>query len=136
MPFGLGKPSRRDLPEMTDEDVGWLGVGVEVDGNIKLNSGLLRVNTHIKGSIRSEGTILVNDQGDIEGEIHTKLISISGKVKGTIHASERIEIKEHGIVLGDIHTPSLVIDPGGYFDGQCHMPAPEPEKESSKKQPA
>lgn len=136
MAFGLGKPARRQLPEITDEDVGWLGVGVEVEGNIKLISGLLRINSHVKGTIRSEGTILVNDQGDVEGEIHTKMISVSGKVKGTIHAADRIEIKEHGIVLGDIYTPSLVIDPGGYFDGQCHMPTPEPANEPSKKQPA
>jgi cytoskeletal protein CcmA (bactofilin family) len=32
------------------------------------------------------------------------------------------------VVLGDIYTPKLIIEPGGYFDGQCHMPLPEPEK--------
>ncbi len=135
MPLGFGKNRRRELTEITDEDVGWLGVGVEVEGRITVNSGLVRLNTHVKGEIRSEGTILVNEQGDIEGEVHTKLISISGKVKGTVHATERIEIKEHGIVLGTIYTPCLVIDPGGYFDGECHMPAPEPAKETSKNQP-
>jgi len=70
----------------------------------------------------------VNEPGEIEGEIHTKWISINGKVKGTVHASEVLAIMKHGVVLGDIYTPKLIIEPGGYFDGQCHMPIPEPEK--------
>jgi len=131
MAFGFKKASR-ELAEVTDEDVGWLDAGVEVDGKMKVPSGMIRLNAHFKGEITCDGTILVNDQADIEAVIHTKFISISGKVKGAIHAAERLEIKEHGIVLGDIYTPSLVIDPGGYFDGQCHMPTPEPEKQTAK----
>lgn len=127
---------RRNLAEITDEDVGWLDAGVDVEGKIKVASGMIRLNAHVKGEIRSQGTVLVNDQGDIEGDIQAKLVSISGKVKGTVRASERLEIKEHGIVLGDIYAPCLVIDPGGYFDGQCHMPTPEPEKETAKDQPS
>jgi cytoskeletal protein CcmA (bactofilin family) len=132
MPFGINKKPRRELAEVTDEDVGWLGTEVEMEGRMTVGSGLIRLSSHFKGEIRCEGTILVNDQAEVEAEIHTKLISVSGKVKGSIHASERLEIKEHGIVLGDIYTPSLVIDPGGYFDGQCHMPTPEPEKQTTK----
>jgi cytoskeletal protein CcmA (bactofilin family) len=131
MPFGF-KKTRRELAEVTDEDVGWLSAGVEVEGAMKVASGLIRLDAHFKGEISCEGTILVNDQAEVEAVIHTKLISVSGKVKGAIHASERLEIKEHGIVLGDIYTPSLVIDPGGYFDGQCHMPTPGPEKQTAK----
>jgi cytoskeletal protein CcmA (bactofilin family) len=131
MPFGF-KKTRRELAEVTDEDVGWLSAGVEVEGAMKVASGLIRLDAHFKGEISCEGTILVNDQAEVEAVIHTKLISVSGKVKGAIHASERLEIKEHGIVVGDIYTPSLVIDPGGYFDGQCHMPTPGPEKQTAK----
>jgi cytoskeletal protein CcmA (bactofilin family) len=131
MPFGF-KKTHRELAEVTDEDVGWLSAGVEVEGTMKVASGLIRLDAHFKGEISCEGTILVNDQAEVEAVIHTKLISVSGKVKGAIHASERLEIKEHGIVLGDIYTPSLVIDPGGYFDGQCHMPTPGSEKQTAK----
>jgi cytoskeletal protein CcmA (bactofilin family) len=28
--------------------------------------------------------------------------------------------------MGDIYTPCLLVDPGGFFDGQCHMPTPDP----------
>jgi cytoskeletal protein CcmA (bactofilin family) len=130
MALGFGKGERRRaLAELLDEDmVGLLEPGVEVEGKMKIACGMIRLNTHFKGEIASEGTLVVADQGEIEGEIRAKHLSVAGKVKGTVHASERLEIKEHGVVLGDIFTPCLVVDPGGYFDGQCHMPTPEPEK--------
>src|SRR5260370_542912 len=98
MSLGFGK-SRRQLAEVTDEDVGWLDAEVEVEGKMKIASGMIRLNTHFKGEIDCAGTILVNDQAEVEAVIHTRFISISGKVKGAIHASERLEIKEHGVVL-------------------------------------
>jgi cytoskeletal protein CcmA (bactofilin family) len=131
MAFGLGKSSRRrELTRLIDEDmVGLLEPGVEFEGKLTVTSGILRLNTHIKGQIESAATVIVADKGQVEGEIRSRLISVTGMVKGTVHATERLEIKEHGIVHGDIYTPCLVVDPGGYFEGQCHMPAPEPTPE-------
>jgi cytoskeletal protein CcmA (bactofilin family) len=126
MPFGFGKSRRRQFADLGHDWVGWLEPGVEVEGKIKVASGLIRVNAHVKGEIACEGTVVVNDQGEVEGEVRTRIISVTGKIKGDIHASERLEIKEHGVVVGDIYTPCLVIDPGGFFDGKCHMPTPEP----------
>jgi cytoskeletal protein CcmA (bactofilin family) len=64
----------------------------------------------------------VADQGEVEGEIHSKITSLAGKVKGSVHASEVVEIKARGVIVGDIYAPALLVEPGGYFDGQCHMP--------------
>jgi cytoskeletal protein CcmA (bactofilin family) len=132
MAFGLGKSSRqRELTRLVDEDmVGLLEPGVEFEGKLTVSSGILRLNTHLKGLIESAATVIVADKGQFEGEVHTRLISITGMVKGNVHATERVEIKEHGIVNGDIYTPCLVVDPGGYFEGQCHMPVPEPVPET------
>jgi cytoskeletal protein CcmA (bactofilin family) len=125
MPFGFGK-SRRSLPDLSGEWAGWLDPGVEIEGKMKVASGLFRLNTHFKGEITSEGAIVVHDQGEVDGDIRSRIISVTGKVKGNVHASERLEIKEHGVVLGSIYTPCLLVEPGGFFDGQCHMPTPEP----------
>jgi len=126
MPFGLGKSTRRQLAELSGDWVGWLDPGVEVEGKMKVTSGLIRVNTHFKGEIDSEGAVVVHDQGEVDGDIRTRILSVTGKIKGNVHASERLEIKEHGVVLGSIYTPCLLVDPGGFFDGQCHMPTPGP----------
>jgi cytoskeletal protein CcmA (bactofilin family) len=127
MAFGIGrsKSHREQLPDLPDEWVGWLEAGVEFEGKMKVPAGLIRLNARFKGEIASEGAVVVHDQAEVVGNIQAKVVSITGKVKGTLHATERLEIKEHGIVLGDIYTPCLLVDPGAFFDGQCHMPAPE-----------
>ncbi len=134
MAFGMSKSSsrRRELSNLPEDWVGWIEPGVEMDGKMKVSGGLIRMNARFKGEIISDGTVVVHDQGEVEGDIQSRVVSVTGKVKGTVHANERLEIKEHGIVLGDIYTPCLLIDPGGFFDGQCHMPTPEPGPEPSK----
>ena len=119
---------RRPKPGMLvdQELVGLLEPGVEFEGKMHVSSGMVRVNTHLKGEIRSEGALILADLSEVEGEIYSNLVSVAGKVKGAIHAAERVEIKANGVVLGDIYTPSLIVEPGGYFEGQCHMPTPEP----------
>ena len=127
MAFGIGKRGsrRRELSDLPDDWVGWLEPGVEMDGRMQVGAGLFRLNAHFKGEILAEGAVVIHDQGELEGEIRARVVSITGKVKGTVRAIERLEIKENGIVLGDIYTPCLLVDPGGFFDGQCHMPMPE-----------
>jgi cytoskeletal protein CcmA (bactofilin family) len=134
MAFGMSKPAthRRELSDLPGDWVGWLEPGVEVEGNMKAASGLIRLNAHFKGDIVSDGAVVVHDQGEVEGNIQCRVASITGKVKGTVHAKERLEIKEHGIVVGDVHTSSLLVDPGAFFDGECHMPTPEPASETPK----
>lgn len=129
MPFGFGRKNRDEMLVAGDEQlVGFLESGVEMEGrlNIISSQSLYRINSHFKGEIQCEGHLMVVEQGEVEAEVHARHVTVYGKIKGTVHASERIDIKEHGIVLGDIYAPCLVVDPGGYFDGQCHMPAPEP----------
>jgi cytoskeletal protein CcmA (bactofilin family) len=128
MAFGLSKPGtrHRELSDLPNEWVGWLEPGVEVEGKMKVTGGLIRLNSFFKGEIVSEGSVVVHVQGEVEGNIQCRVASVTGKVKGTVHAKERLEIKESGSVVGDIYTSCLLVDPGGFFDGQCHMPTPEP----------
>ena len=127
---------RRPAPLADHELVGLLEPGIEFEGRVTVASGMVRINTHLKGEVDCAGAVIVAEQGEVEGEIRTGFISVAGKIKGTIRASEKIEIKASGVVLGDIYTASLVIEPGGYFDGQCHMPAPGPMKQSEETEKA
>jgi cytoskeletal protein CcmA (bactofilin family) len=128
MAFDISKLSKRhhEGSELPDDWVGWIEPGVEMEGKIRVSGGVMRLNARLKGEIISDGILVVHDQGEVEGDIQSRVVSVTGKVKGTVRAKERLEIKEHGVVLGDIYTPCLLIDAGAFFDGQCHMPAPEP----------
>ena len=134
--FGELFRGRSDDPLGDQELVGLLEPGIEFEGKMTVSSGMVRINTHIKGEIDCGGTVILAEQGEVEGEIRTRFISVAGKVKGAVYASEKMEIKAKGVVLGHIHAPSLVIEPGGYFDGECHMPTPVPASRSEEAEEA
>jgi cytoskeletal protein CcmA (bactofilin family) len=127
--FAKKSDRRRELAQFLDDEwVGFLEPGIEVEGKMRISGGMVRLNSHFKGEITCEGMLVVAEQGEIEGNIQAKQLSIAGKVKGSVRASESLEIKKAGVVLGDIYTAKLFVEPGGYFDGTCHMPTPEAEK--------
>ncbi len=119
----------RGMPN--EQIVALLEPGIEVEGQIRVASGMVRLNCSVKGEIFSPGSVIVASQADIEADIDAAQISVAGKVKGKVRASQQLEIKERGILLGDVETPSLIVNPGAYFSGHCDMPTEEFEKTAS-----
>lgn len=103
----------------------FLGPGAEFEGDLRAGPGEVRLNSTFRGTAVSEGRITVGEQGDVAADLTARVLTIAGRLKGNANASERLEIKAHGVVIGDITTPVLVVEPGGNFDGQCHMPVTE-----------
>ena len=122
---------RNGLRGVSDEEiVVLLEPGIEIEGEMKAGSGMVRVNCQFKGAIRSTGTIIVASQGDIEADIDALQVSIAGKVKGNIRALNQLEIKENGILMGAVETPLLRVESGAYFTGHCDMPTHRVEQSS------
>jgi len=112
------------------EWTGFLEKGARLEGRLEC-SGTFRIDSTIKGTLVSDGTLILGKNALVEGEITAIRVVIGGRFTGTIQAKSEVEIQSNAIVAAEIHTPSLVIEPGAVFDGQCHMfpcAAPEPAK--------
>jgi len=94
--------------------------GVRLEGTLEL-AGTFRVDGQIKGNILSEHSLILGEAAKVEGQIEGNHVVISGRFDGVIFAKGRVEIQAKGVVTGEIHAPCLVIEPGGIFDGRCHM---------------
>ncbi len=103
-----------------EEWIGFLDKGVRLEGTLEL-SGTFRVDAQVKGNIISNTTLLLGESARVEGQIEGNDVVIAGRFDGVIFAKGRVEIQAKGMVTGEIHTPCLVIEPGGIFDGRCHM---------------
>ncbi len=138
MDLSIGKLKGHNGASSGGSDVGLValvGPGTEFEGSLKASSGDVCLNSVFKGKVTSDGTVTVDDAGDVAADLLARIISISGKLKGNAKASERLEIRAHGVVLGNITAPVLVIEPGGFFEGQCHMPIPNGEQNGVKEEP-
>jgi cytoskeletal protein CcmA (bactofilin family) len=104
----------------SEEWTGFIDQGVMLEGTLTVK-GTFRVDGNVKGNIISEQTIILGEGAKVEGQIEGNRVVISGRFDGVIFAKGRVEIESKGVVTGEVHSPCLVIDPGGIFDGRCHM---------------
>lgn len=101
---------------------GFLDRTVRFEGTLEF-SGTLRIEAQVKGNILSNQTLVLGEGAKVEGQIEGNQVIIAGRFDGVIFAKGRVEIQAKGVVSGEIHSPCLVIEPGGIFDGHCHMTA-------------
>lgn len=106
---------------------------------------LISENSKIEGRVlveraaRIHGTIIgeldaatgsqvtLAETGVIEGNVRGDELWIEGFVRGDITATTRVVISSTGRVVGNVVTPSLQMDFGGYFEGQCRAVREDPQ---------
>jgi len=102
---------------------GFLDAGSRMVGELQFED-TFRIDGHFKGKIDAAGDLIVGEGGEVDADIVARRVYISGKVHGTVHARERLEITSLGKVFADLRMPSLSIEDGAYFEGQCSMERP------------
>jgi cytoskeletal protein CcmA (bactofilin family) len=113
-------PSAAKGGTSNEEWTGFIDQGVTLEGTLTV-TGTFRINGNVKGNIISEQTVILGEGAKVEGQIEGNRVVISGRFDGVIFAKGRVEIEAKGVVTGEVHSPCMVIDPGGIFDGRCHM---------------
>ena len=99
----------------------FLGADATIDGIIDF-SGTIRVDGKVKGKIQSSGgTVIVGEKAVVDADINVDVAIIMGQVNGIIDARSKIEVYPPGCVVGDIQAPTISIDAGVKFDGNCAM---------------
>ncbi len=104
----------------SEEWTGFIDQGVTVEGTLTV-TGTFRIDGNMKGNIISEQTVILGESAKVEGQIEGNRVVIAGRFDGVIFAKGRVEIQPKGVVTGEVHSPCTVIEPGGIFDGRCHM---------------
>jgi cytoskeletal protein CcmA (bactofilin family) len=114
-----------------------LGRDVQIEGTLNFKE-TIRVDGRIKGKlISSQGTLIIGENAVIEADVQVGVAIIRGKVHGRVEAGQRIEIFAPAHVIGDISAPTVTIDSGVVFNGNCQMQAlaKNMESKSGKAEP-
>tara|TARA_B110000459_G_scaffold99665_1_gene110811 strand:- start:1036 stop:1443 length:408 start_codon:yes stop_codon:yes gene_type:complete len=106
----------------TSAAVNMIGAGTIITGDI-VSKGDIRVDGTLKGSVNTEGRVVLGREGIIEGDIICNDADISGTIKAKITVSHLLSLKTTAKLSGDIITNKLSIEPGAAFSGSCSMGA-------------
>ena len=102
--------------------VNMIGVGTIITGDIS-SKGDIRIDGTLKGSVNTEGRVVLGREGMIDGDVICKDADISGTIKAKITVSQLLSLKATAKLNGDIITNKLSIEPGAAFSGSCSMGA-------------
>src|ERR1700720_2537235 len=116
----LWRSKERAKDSQQHEFTGFLDKGVRFEGTLEA-SGVFRIDAQVKGNVISSHSLILGEGARVEGQIEGNHVVIAGKFNCVIFAKGRVEIQAKGVVTGEVHSPCLVIEPGGIFDGRCHM---------------
>jgi len=96
------------------------------DGNLS-GVGKVTINCYFVGNISTNDLIIVEEAGNILGNIESQSIIIRGNVKGNVEAVESAQIRTGGVLNGDIKCSTLEISVGAAFSGNCNMTSSKKE---------
>ncbi len=108
-----------------------LGRGSEFEGKLTFE-GTVRIDGKFTGTIVTNDVLVVGEGAKISAEITCGTIIVHGEINGNVRAKTAIELHHPARMRGNIESPSLMIEKGVTFEGQCKMEGVEKGNLSSK----
>lgn len=120
-----------------------IGPDVVVRGDIEFSGGLY-VEGRIVGKVLAvagkPASLVLAEQGAIEGEVHAPVVVINGELSGDVHASERVELAPKARVQGNVHYAVVEMSAGAQLTGRLvhaqaqtrALPAPDARGEDNR----
>jgi cytoskeletal protein CcmA (bactofilin family) len=93
-----------------------LGAGSRITGELYF-PGTVELPGHVKGRVEAD-SIVVEESGEVEGELHAAGIAIKGQFSGQIFAG-KVRLHATARVTGEIAYESLSIESGAQVEGKC-----------------
>ncbi|OLC54046.1 MAG: hypothetical protein AUH85_12690 [Chloroflexi bacterium 13_1_40CM_4_68_4] len=110
-----------------------LGKGIEFEGKLSFE-GTVRIDGKFTGQITTGDVLIIGEGARVQAEINCGSVIVRGELTGNIKAKTGVELHNPARVKGDIWAPSLMIEKGVTFQGQCKME--NLDKELSRYEPA
>jgi cytoskeletal protein CcmA (bactofilin family) len=102
------------------DNITLLAKGVLLRGEMRVE-GTVRIDGRLEGDLHTAGTVVIGEDGVVQGTIHASVVVCSGKVKATVTATERLQLLKTGILIGEVHAPAFSMEDGAKFQGLSDM---------------
>ncbi|MBA3754474.1 MAG: polymer-forming cytoskeletal protein [Nitrospira sp.] len=103
-----------------NDNITLLAKGVLLRGEIRVE-GTVRIDGRLEGDLQTTGTVVIGEDGVVQGTISAGTIINSGKIKATVRVTDRLQLLKTGILVGEVHAPSFSMEDGAKFQGLSDM---------------
>lgn len=120
VPVVMERPAPQSIDVKAENIKSIIAQGEFFEGNLRFQRGI-KVDGHVKGNIEfglTDGMLVVNDKGLVEGDIFGPRAIIVGEVVGNIMISGRLIVLPSARIHGDIAAGTLQLHEGSSLDGR------------------
>ena len=118
--FGFSSKKKPRLDAIT----AFLGAGTQYHGQFNFQ-GVVRIDGGVIGNIIADGTLVLGEQGYVEGRIQVAELVSSGHIVGDVEAASRATLFNRSSLCGNLLAPAVIIEEGATINGFVRMAAPE-----------
>lgn len=97
-----------------------IGKGTKVSGHLHFH-GAVRIDGEAEGEIVGDDVIIA-EGAVVSAKITAARLTVAGTVNGEIVVRKRLELLPTARLRCTVNTPSLILNEGAVFDGDCRMP--------------
>ena len=97
-----------------------IGHSAVIQGELT-SEGSIKVEGQLTGTINTSQTIIVSENAKVTAELEAESAVIGGEVHGHLNISKRLVLLSTAKVAADIICPTLKVEEGAIFTGQCVM---------------
>ncbi|KAF1690885.1 bactofilin family protein [Pseudoxanthomonas koreensis] len=106
-----------------------IGPDVVIRGDLEFSGGLYVEGRIVGKVLAAEGkpaSLVLAEQGMIEGEVHAPVVIVNGTLNGDVHAGERIELAQKARVEGNVHYTVVEMSAGAQLTGRLVHASSQP----------
>jgi cytoskeletal protein CcmA (bactofilin family) len=108
------------------------GDRAKIEGKFEIADSL-QIECEIGGELEVGGRLIIGQRGVVRADVKTVDALIMGTYEGNLVATGNVEIASTGRATGNLQTNSLVIEKGGFFNGNVQKIEKPVEKAPEKR---
>ena len=103
-------------PPASNGERSFFAAGSKLTGDITV-PGLMELSGQVDGKITA-GSIVIEANGSVIGELHADSVAVKGRLKGNIHGRD-VKLHSSAKVSGEILYQTLTIESGAEMNSSC-----------------
>mgnify|MGYP001340677166 CR=1 FL=1 len=107
------------------------GDHAKIEGKLQIADSI-EIQCEVGGELEVGGKLVIGENGVVKADVRTVDAIIMGSYEGNMIATGNVEIASTGRVLGNLQTDSLVINKGGFFNGNVTRIDERPESPATR----
>ncbi|GHV53402.1 membrane protein [Deltaproteobacteria bacterium] len=103
-----------------DDITAFLGAGTIYNGQLSF-VGSVRIDGKFAGEIKSEGTLILGNDAQVEGSIEVSQLILSGNLHGDVLVTGKTILHKTAHLTGNLSTRALIMEDGAFLQGNICM---------------